>query len=123
MQTKLAVVEVDSGGGGGESAVLENPVGPNFASGQDFFGELIPNLVGLGFVIGILAFFFVMIIGAIQWITSGGDKAALESARSRISNAFIGIVLLLATFAILKVIENFFGINILALDIGVLKIE
>jgi hypothetical protein len=102
---------------------LENPVGPSFESGESFFAELIPNLVGLGFVVGIIIFFFVMIVGAVQWISSGGDKAALESARSKIGNAFIGVVLLLATFAILKVIEGFFKINILTLDIAGLKIE
>ena len=88
-----------------------------------FFQALIPRLVGLAFVIGVLAFFFIMIIGAIQWISSGGDKAAIEGARGKIANALVGVVILFALFALLKVLEDFFGINILALDIGPLKIE
>ncbi len=88
-----------------------------------FFQAFIPKFVGLGFVIGVLAFIFIMIIGAIQWITSGGDKTALEGARGKIANAFIGIVILFGLFALLKVLEDFFGINILTLDIGPLKIE
>jgi len=79
--------------------------------------------VGLGFFIGVLVFFFIMIMGAIQWITSGGDKAAVEGARGKITNAIVGVVILLSLFALLKVIEDFFGINILALDIGALKIQ
>ncbi len=74
-------------------------------------------MIGLGFVIGILIFFFVMIAGAIQWITSGGDKAAIEGARGKIVNAIVGIVILFALFAIIGVIENFFGLDILSLDI------
>lgn len=80
-------------------------------------------MIGLAFVIGSLIFFFVMVIGAIQWISSGGDKAAIEGARGKISNAIIGFVILLAVFAVLGVIEDFFGFNILTLDIGPLMIE
>ena len=107
-------------------AQITNPaLGPTLRSqsGIEFFQSLIPRLVGIGLVIGALVFFFVMMIGAIQWITSGGDKAAIESARGKIANAVIGFVILLAVFAVLRVIEDFFGINILTLDIGPLRIE
>lgn len=105
---------------------ITNPVlGPALQgkSGIGFFQSFIPALIGLGFVIGALVFFFVLIIGAIQWIASGGDKAAVESARGKITSAIIGIIILFATFALLKVIEGFFGVNILTLDIGPLKIQ
>lgn len=92
-------------------------------SGVDFFAKFVPNLIGLGLTIGIVVFFFVMMIGAIQWITSGGDKAGLEAARGKLANALIGIIILLSLFAILKVLEDFLGVNILTLDIGPLKIE
>lgn len=91
--------------------------------GEEFFAEFLPKMIGLGFLIGALIFFFIMIVGAIQWITSGGDKNGLEAARSKILNALVGVILLFATFAIVKVIENFFGINILSLDIGPFAIK
>lgn len=106
-------------------APVNNPaLGPSLQSktGEAFFQSLVPNLVGLSFVIGSLVFFFVMIIGAIQWITSGGDKAALEGAREKVANAIIGFAILLVVFAIANIIENFFGVNILTIDIGPLKI-
>ena len=92
-------------------------------SGVGFFQDLIPRMVGLAFLVGVLIFFFIMITGAIQWITSGGDKAAIEGARGKITNAIVGVVILLSLFALLKVVEDFFGINILALDIGPLMIQ
>ena len=112
-------------------AAIENPVVGDWLRGlpqvsnssEVFFAKFLPNLVGLSIVIGVLVFFAIMLIGAIQWITSGGDKAALESARGKIANALIGIILLFATFAIIKLIEDFFGVDILTLDIGPLKIE
>lgn len=92
-------------------------------SGSDFFSDLLPALVTLGFVIGSLIFVFFLITGAITWMTSGGDKSKLESARGRLSSALIGFILLLVVFALIQLIEKFFNINILLLDIEAIKIR
>lgn len=104
---------------------ITNPVigGLGNQSGASFFSKAIPSAIGLAFLIGSIIFFFMLVIGAIQWISSGGDKQALEGARSKISNALIGIVLLFAAFAIVSLIQKFFGIQILTLDIGPLIIR
>ncbi|MBI3397081.1 hypothetical protein HY045_01245, partial [Candidatus Woesebacteria bacterium] len=91
--------------------------------GIAFFTKLISALISLGLVIGVIVFFFTLLIGGIQWITSGGDKAAVESARGKITNALIGLVVLFSIFAISKLLETFFGISILTLDIGALRIQ
>ncbi len=91
--------------------------------GATFFQNFLPNLITLGLIAGSVIFFFMLLLGAIGWITSGGDKAAVESARGRITSAIIGLVIMFALFAIVLVIEQFFGTNILTLDIGALKIE
>lgn len=89
----------------------------------EFIDIFVPKFIGLLFVFGALAFFFMLLWGAITWILSGGDKAGLESAKSRITNAIVGFVLLLGSFAIIKLIEAFFGIDILSIDIGPLIIQ
>ena len=109
--------------------MIENPaLGPslkNFASdvtGIGFFAAFLPKLVALAFVIGVIVFFFVFITGAITWIMSGKDKNALEEARTKITNGLVGLIILFASYAIIGLIETFFGINILELDIAGLKI-
>lgn len=92
-------------------------------TGVEFFQSFIPNLITLGLIIGVIFFLFILIIGAIQWISSGGDKNALEGARSKITNAIVGIVVLFAVFAVLKLVGDFLGITILTLDIGSLTIQ
>jgi hypothetical protein len=67
----------------------------------------------LGFVVGAVVFFFILIIGAIQWISSGGDKQTVETARGKVTNAIIGLIILFAVFAILQLINTFFKIQIL----------
>ena len=103
------------------SQVIENPIlGPGLQglSGPEFFQGLLRALINLGFIIGVTVFFFILLIGAIQWITSGGDKGAVESARGKVTNALVGLVILLAIFAIINLVELFFGTNILFFDIG-----
>jgi len=92
-------------------------------TGTSFFSGFLPSLIGLVLVAGSIIFFGVFVMGAIQWITSGGDKQALEGARAKITNGLIGVVLLFISFAVMKLIENFFGINILTIDFGPLVIQ
>ncbi|MDP3758412.1 MAG: hypothetical protein Q8Q86_01725, partial [Candidatus Daviesbacteria bacterium] len=56
---------------------------------------------------------FMLIIGAFQWITSGGDKEGVESARKRITHALIGFAILALAFLIVQVVGQVVNINIL----------
>lgn len=103
-----------------------NPVLPP-TLGQDpdsigFLQKFLPLVVTLILIVGAIIFFFNLVVGAIQWISSGGDKEAVGKARSRITSALVGLVILFAIFAIIQVVENFFHIQILTLDIGKLII-
>lgn len=105
--------------------MITNPIFSQSGSGNgiSFVQGLVRGLVGLGFVIGTVTFFFILILGAIQWISSGGDKQGLEGARNKITNALIGIVILFALFAFIHFFQKFFHVTIMTLDIGSLKIQ
>lgn len=120
---KNLIAEIPHPGSGG---TITNPVldsNIQSLSGVEYFQRLVPAAVGLGFVIGVIIFFFVMLMGAIQWIASGGDKAAVEAARGKIINAVVGIIILFSIFGIIALIQGFFKVSILTLDIGPLKIR
>jgi TRAP-type C4-dicarboxylate transport system permease small subunit len=98
--------------------ILPSPtVGSSGNAGVTFLQKAIPAAIELGFVVGVVVFFFILIIGGIQWISSGGDKQAIETARGRVSNALIGIVILFAVFAIIQLISIFFNIKIFQLTL------
>ena len=96
---------------------ITNPVlPPELGSNPDsvtYIQDKIASAVGLVLVVGALIFFFNLVIGAITWISSGGDKQALESAKGKITHALVGLVILFAVFAIINLIEAFFNIKIL----------
>lgn len=111
---------------GGVTGGINNPLLPinlQAASGASFFNKLLPNLISLGFVVGVVVFLGMLIFGAIKWIASGGDKASVEGARGTVTNAIIGIIVLFSVFAIVALIEFFFGIEILTIDTGTLMVR
>ena len=77
-------------------------------------GELFSALLTLVFFVAGLLFFVNLLFGGIQWISSGGDPKALESARGRLMNSFIGLVIVVAAFAIALIIETVLGIQIVS---------
>lgn len=78
---------------------------------------MISGAVKIVMVVAALVFFFLLIIGGIQWMTSGGDKAATESARGRITAALIGLVIVFSAWAIATLLNTFFQVDIFDLKI------
>jgi len=105
---------------------ITNPVVGSLGQNPDAVGFLqraLPVAITIILVVGAVVFFFMLITGAIKWISSGGDKQALESAKGTITSAIIGLVILFAVFAIIRLIQLVFGITILSIDIGKLIIR
>lgn len=75
--------------------------------------NIISAIIGVMTVAAGIWFLFNFIIGGIQWISGGGDKHALESAQQRITNAFIGLVIVIAGFTILSLASVFLGYDFL----------
>lgn len=64
------------------------------------------------YIFGSIAFVFMIVWAAIRWITSGGDKEAVASARKRITWAIIGLILLSLAFLIIGIIGNITGFSL-----------
>lgn len=112
LMTKLAL----SAGG----LVAAMPVGQVFAQievsdinpGTGFasdIGVLMNSVLTFVMVVAALLVFLYLIMGGIEWITSGGDKGKTESARNKITAAVIGLVILAASYAVLLLALNFLG--------------
>lgn len=104
-------------------AQLTNPVLPpalgsgDYTRGGSIVGKLISNIAGLLFLFAFLLTFLYLIMGGIQWITGGGDKAQMETARNKITNAIVGVIIVAAAYAVFVLIGRFFGLDINALKI------
>ncbi len=78
----------------------------------DNLADLVATFVRLAFLAAGIFFLVQVIIGGISWINAGGDPKALEAARARITNAVIGLVIVVAAFAVSLIMTTVLGINI-----------
>ena len=59
----------------------------------------------INFAIGTVVFLYMFVRGAIEWVISEGDKMHLQTARNRMTQAGIGLVLLGVTFGIANLVR------------------
>ena len=69
-------------------------------------GQVLTFAIRAFFVVAGLVAFFYLVLGAFAWITSGGDKEAIEKARNKIQAAVIGLVLIFAVLAVVYTLET-----------------
>jgi TRAP-type C4-dicarboxylate transport system permease small subunit len=98
---------------------------PNEGSGTDHFatdiGAVFRAVLNFVLVIAVLLVFGYLVLGGIEWITSGGDKSKTESARNKITAAVIGLIILVSAYAILTVVLQFLGFNPDSIEIPTLN--
>ncbi|MCL5003910.1 MAG: hypothetical protein M1352_01410 [Patescibacteria group bacterium] len=76
-------------------------------------GSFIQTLVRAIIIISGLAAFIFLVMGGFQYLTSGGDKVAAQSARDRITYAILGLAIVAGSIAVIQVLGAVFGVNIL----------
>lgn len=95
------------------------PEGDEIKAGGDLtVSDLIASLINGAILISALAVLLYLILGGFQWLTSGGDKGKTEQARNKITSALIGLLIVVASWAIFQLVLRFFGIDPEALAEG-----
>lgn len=87
---------------------IKNLLG-NDQTGTTAISTFLSNLVVLFYTIAIIVAVFMFLWAAFEWMTSGGEKEKVASARNKILYTIIGIVLLATAFAILRIVGTFTG--------------
>jgi len=90
---------------------LNNPACTSIDTGELGFkipslGDLLTFAIRAFFVIAGLAALFYLLLGALAWVTSGGDKDAVTAAREKIQAAVLGMILIVAVLAIIWTLEQ-----------------
>ena len=84
--------------------------------------SVIRTIIQFILVVAFVLAFVMLLIGGIRWITAGGDEKAVGSARNMITAALIGLVIVLVAYALIKLVETFFGINIISGGVNIPQI-
>lgn len=87
---------------------LKNFIGKD-PTGAGGISRFLSNLVAMFYIVAGIVLIFMLLWGGWDWMTSEGDKEKLDSARKKIINAFVGIILFAVAFAIIQVLGQFTG--------------
>lgn len=79
--------------------------------------KVVETILKVILVVAAIVSFIYLVIGGIKWITSGGDKEGTQKAQGTITAALIGLVIVFAAWALIRLLESFFGIKIFTLTI------
>jgi len=85
-----------------------DPLGERFTD----LGSIFVAVVNIVFYVGIALTVIFLIMGGIRYITSGGSKEGTEAARSNITSAIIGFIVVIGAFAIKAIATNLLGADI-----------
>lgn len=85
----------------------------DFGSATATLETILSKIVGFLTIIGGVWFGLQLILGAFSWISAGGNKESLKNAQDKIVNAVIGLVILVAAYALISVMGMLVGLDIL----------
>lgn len=70
-------------------------------------GQVIGNLIQFIFIVAVILALGFLVFGGIKWLTSGGNKDNVETARGTIISAIIGLIIVFLSYAILNLVLTF----------------
>lgn len=111
-----AAVATDTGGGGTGLSGSTNTAVDIGGQVKGFFGftcitQFVFRIVDAALIGAGILVLVLFVWGGLEWMTSGGDKGKTETARSRLTNAVIGVAIVAVSYAFWKIILTFFGLN------------
>ncbi len=80
-------------------------------TGTGVISHFLSNAVTLIYSIAAVVLLFMFLWAAFEWMTSGGEKEKVASARNKIIYAIIGLILFALAFAIIRIVGTFTGFS------------
>jgi uncharacterized membrane protein len=75
-------------------------------SSSDSINTAISQIIGIILSFLGVIFFVLIIVAGYQWMTAGGNQEQVQQARERLKNSIIGLVIVLAAYAITVLVTS-----------------
>src|SRR3989338_621441 len=75
--------------------------------------EVVRGIIKFILLLAFVIAFIMLLVGGIRWIMAGGDEKSVEKARNTITAALIGLVVILVAYALIRIVELFFNVNVI----------
>lgn len=83
-----------------------------FQNYQTLVGDILTNALQYAIVIAGIIFFLKLVSGGFSYLTSAGDSGKIQAATKEITNALIGLILVISVFFIKQILGVLFNIKI-----------
>lgn len=78
--------------------------------------KLISSVIGFLTIVAGLGFFLYFLLGGLSWLTAGGERDKVEKAKNQMTNAAIGLIIVIAATTISALVGQVLGIDILFIN-------
>jgi hypothetical protein len=113
-QAQAATTLGPVGGSGEGLGPFGNIANKGSVAGATGVIDTISSIIGMLTTAASIWFMLQILFAGYEWISAGGDTKKIENARNRITNAFIGIVIVVGSWSLLAVTGKFLGYDTLA---------
>lgn len=72
-------------------------------------GSIISSVVAIAIPLASIAVLLYFLWAGFNWLTAGGDKQKVEDARTRMTNAIIGMTIVAVALVLSYIVNEFFG--------------
>lgn len=87
--------------------------GTGAAAGGTPFEQFFSVITGFFTLIGGIMFLMYFLSAALSWVSAGGEKGKVEAARTQLTNAAIGLIIVILSQAFVGIVGGVLGLNIL----------
>jgi branched-subunit amino acid transport protein AzlD len=91
----------------GLSNTVGSPLG--FTSTAMLLEKILSNLIGALTIVASLWFIYQILLSALSWISSNGDKQNIQTAQKRLTNSFLGLLVAVAAYSVTALIGRILG--------------
>ena len=97
-------------------------VSPVYAQAPARIADIVPiiaNIIGLLAPAAAIAVFVMILVAGFQFLTSGGDPKSVAAARTTLTYAIIGVILVVVVWLILTLIEAVTGVDVTTVNLPI----
>ncbi len=85
--------------------------------------KVMSMVLGFFTILGGLMFIIFFVLGALSWLTAGGKPEQLKRAQEQLTNALIGLIIVVASYAVFYILGQILGLEILNPAKSLLKLK
>ncbi len=94
-------------------AAIQNPalVNPGNQANPDYVSNVVQNVFSIFMIVGLIYFVWHFLFAGYHFIAAQGDEKQYQQAKSEITYAAVGLIVVFIVFAMLKMIGYMLGIQ------------